>query len=81
MVFQVVLRHVTIDHHRLGGTLLTNQEHSEVLLGNEVDEIVGTDVVHHGYEDLCILWGVVGGVVVLCDLRVPVSPITYKKSI
>ena len=74
MILWVVLRHVSVDHHCLGGSLLADQEHTKVLLGNEVNQVVGSHVVHHGYQDLSVLRGVVGGVVILCDLGVPMGP-------
>ena len=76
MIFRVVLRHVTVNHHSLRGSLFTDQQHPKVLLGNEVYQVVGSYVVHHGYENLGVFRGVVRGVVVLCDFCVPMSPFT-----
>ena len=78
MVLRVLARHVTVDHHRLGGSLLADEEDRLPLLGDRVDEEVGADVVDVRDEDGRVLWGAVGRVAVFGDACVPVHPLTRQ---
>ena len=75
MDLRVVPGQVPVDHDRLGRTLLADEQHGLLLLGDAVDEEVCPHVVHVGYEDRPVLRGVVRRVRVLLNTCVPVLPL------
>lgn len=77
MVLWVVFAHVTVDHHSLGGTLLSNQEDSLALFGDGVDEKFCTDIVHHGNKNGAVFWGAVCWVMVRLHFIAPVLPLAW----
>ena len=74
MLFWVVHAGVLVDHHSLGCSLLSYQQHSFLLLGNGVDQKLCPHVVHIGYKDGEVLGGDITGIGVFLHLCVPVHP-------
>ena len=71
----VVVRHVAVNHHRLGRSLLTNQQHRFVLLSHRLNEERCAHIVDVGHENRRVLGRAVGRVVILLDARAPVLPL------
>ena len=74
MVLWVEAIHVVVDHHRLGRALLTNQKHSQTLLGNGLDQELCSDVVYVGHQNGRVLRLMVCGVGVGHHALIPVRP-------
>lgn len=75
VVLWVVLAHVVVDHDCLGRALFTNEQHSLVLFGYQVDEELRSHVVHIGHQDTGVLRLMVSWVDVAAHLLTPVHPV------
>ena len=76
MIVCVVAGHIAVDHHSLGGSLFTDQEDTEVLFSNQVNQIGTSDIVYHRYQDRAVFWRTVDGILIFCHLGIPVGPLT-----
>lgn len=68
-IFSVLIRPTHFNHDGLGGSLLSDQQHSLLLLHDGLHQEVRPHVVHVRDQDGRVVWDVVFGVDVLRDLQ------------
>lgn len=68
---------LSLRSYSFGGSLFSNEHHGLLLLGNRVDQVVDSHIVHDGDENRAELWSGCFGVHVVGNEAVPHDPMPF----